>query len=88
MYNLFSNDYLIRKEKSPKPYYCREGEEIRKTNSCEKTAFKKFSKEDYMQNKKRTIVGTDIDEVKRQNAASGLSYNDVKLLLAQKHLKK
>jgi hypothetical protein len=41
-----------------------------------------------MQNKKRTIVGTDIEEVKRQNAASGLSYNEVKLLLAQKYLKK
>jgi hypothetical protein len=41
-----------------------------------------------MQNKKRTIVGTDIYEVKRLNAASGLSYNEVKLLLAQKYLKK
>jgi hypothetical protein len=41
-----------------------------------------------MQNKKRTIVGTDIAEVKRLNAASGLSYNEVKLLLAQKYSKR
>ena len=36
-----------------------------------------------MEQKKYTEAGTDIDEVKRLNAASGLSYNDVKALLAQ-----
>ena len=30
-----------------------------------------------------TVVGTNIDEVKRQNANSGLSYNEVKELLAK-----
>lgn len=30
-----------------------------------------------------TIVGTNIDEVKRRNAQSGLSYNEVKVLLAE-----
>ncbi|WP_147535214.1 gamma-type small acid-soluble spore protein [Bacillus marasmi] len=30
-----------------------------------------------------TIVGTNIDEVKRLNAESGLSYNEVKELLAR-----
>ncbi|ALC90610.1 hypothetical protein AM500_13050 [Bacillus sp. FJAT-18017] len=30
-----------------------------------------------------TSVGTDIEEVKRLNAQSGLSYNEVKELLAQ-----
>ncbi|MCQ6282502.1 gamma-type small acid-soluble spore protein [Bacillus sp. EB600] len=30
-----------------------------------------------------TIVGTDIEEVKRLNANSGLSYNKVKALLAK-----
>ncbi|MDP7978906.1 hypothetical protein [Bacillus sp. WLY-B-L8] len=33
--------------------------------------------------KKYTIVGTDIDEVKRLNKNSGLSYNEVKQLLAK-----
>ncbi|MCG7343364.1 gamma-type small acid-soluble spore protein [Sporosarcina sp. ACRSL] len=33
--------------------------------------------------KKFTEAGTDIEEVKRQNANSGLSYNEVKNLLAQ-----
>mgnify|MGYP003481953304 FL=1 len=37
-----------------------------------------------MEQKKYTEAGTDINEVKRLNAASGLSYNDVKALLAQK----
>lgn len=37
-----------------------------------------------MEQKKYTEAGTNIDEVKRLNAASGLSYNDVKALLAQK----
>ena len=37
-------------------------------------------------NKKHyTSVGTDIDEVKRLNSESGLSYNEVKLLLAKKY---
>jgi hypothetical protein len=36
-------------------------------------------------NKNVTIAGTDIDEVKRLNAASGLSYNEVKKLLADKY---
>ena len=31
----------------------------------------------------RTVSGTDIGEVKRKNAASGLSYNEVKALLAK-----
>lgn len=36
------------------------------------------------QNEKNlTSVGTDIDEVKRLNAESGLSYNEVKELLAK-----
>lgn len=35
-----------------------------------------------MDNKKYTAAGTDIEEVKRLNAASGLSYNDVKARLA------
>lgn len=33
--------------------------------------------------KKFTVAGTDIEEVKRKNAESGLSYNEVKALLAQ-----
>ncbi|MBO9129139.1 hypothetical protein [Bacillus sp. 165] len=32
--------------------------------------------------KKYTVVGTDIEEVKRQNQNSGLTYNQVKALLA------
>ncbi|WP_316568843.1 gamma-type small acid-soluble spore protein [Neobacillus sp. YIM B06451] len=36
------------------------------------------------QNKKNfTSVGTDIEEVKRLNAQSGLSYNEVKALLVK-----
>ena len=31
----------------------------------------------------KTVSGTDIGEVKRKNAASGLSYNEVKALLAK-----
>lgn len=38
--------------------------------------------------KKLTIVGTDIDEVKRLNSQSGLSYNQVKQLLADKYTNK
>jgi hypothetical protein len=30
-----------------------------------------------------TVVGTDIEEVKRLNANSGLSYNEVKALVAR-----
>jgi hypothetical protein len=33
-----------------------------------------------------TIVGTDIEEVKRLNSQSGLSYNEVKKLLAELYL--
>ncbi|MDQ0197759.1 hypothetical protein [Neobacillus ginsengisoli] len=33
-----------------------------------------------------TVVGTDIDEVKRLNSQSGLSYNEVKQLLAEKYV--
>jgi hypothetical protein len=36
--------------------------------------------------KSKTIAGTDINEVRRLNSASGLSYNEVKLLLAEKYL--
>ena len=36
-----------------------------------------------MNEKKFTEAGTDIDEVKRLNAASGLSYNDTLAILAQ-----
>lgn len=38
----------------------------------------------FMNEKKYTEAGTDIEEVKRLNAASGLSYNDALALLAQK----
>lgn len=41
-----------------------------------------------MDEKKRTIVGTDIEEVKRLNANSGLTYNQVKQLLAQQYANK
>ncbi|NMD71648.1 gamma-type small acid-soluble spore protein [Bacillus sp. DNRA2] len=34
-------------------------------------------------NDQYTVVGTNIDEVKRLNAQSGLSYNEVKELLAR-----
>ena len=33
--------------------------------------------------RKLTVAGTDIEETKRKNADSGLSYNEVKALLAQ-----
>ena len=39
-------------------------------------------------NKKFTVVGTDIQEVKRLNSQSGLSYNQVKQLLAEKYAHK
>lgn len=38
--------------------------------------------------KKYTVVGTDIDEVKRLNQHSGLTYNQVKELLAKQIQKK
>jgi len=42
-----------------------------------------------MADKKRyTVVGTDIEEVKRLNKESGLSYNEVKALLAKKYQEK
>ncbi|MDQ6599247.1 hypothetical protein [Bacillus salipaludis] len=37
--------------------------------------------------KKFTKVGTDIEEVKRLNSRSGLSYNEVKKLLAEQYRK-
>ncbi|MFN7249692.1 MAG: hypothetical protein ACK4M9_02780 [Anaerobacillus sp.] len=37
-----------------------------------------------MDDKKTTVAGTDIDEVKRLNNQSGLSYNEAKILLARK----
>jgi hypothetical protein len=36
----------------------------------------------------RTIAGTNIEEVKRLNSQSGLSYNQVKQLLAEKNMDK
>lgn len=33
--------------------------------------------------KKYTVAGTDIDEVKRQNANSGLTYNELNELIAK-----
>lgn len=36
-----------------------------------------------METKKRTIVGTDIEEVKRLNAQSGLSFNEAKIAYAK-----
>ena len=42
-----------------------------------------------MINQKRfTKVGTDIEEVKSLNSQSGLGYNEVKKLLAERYLKK
>ncbi|WP_256941142.1 hypothetical protein [Bacillus sp. EAC] len=41
-----------------------------------------------MKDKKVTIAGTDIEEVKKQNANSGLTYNQVKQLLAEQFIKK
>jgi hypothetical protein len=35
--------------------------------------------------RKVTVVGTDIEKVKRLNSQSGLSYNQVKQLLAEKY---
>jgi hypothetical protein len=37
-------------------------------------------------NAKYTVVGTDIEEVKKLNSESGLSYNEVKKLLVEKFL--
>lgn len=34
--------------------------------------------------KRYTVAGTDIEEVKRLNAQSGLTYNEAKQLLAEK----
>lgn len=36
-----------------------------------------------MKNKNTTVTGTNIDEVKRLNSQSGLSYNEAKMLLAK-----
>ncbi|WP_156422626.1 hypothetical protein [Bacillus sp. FJAT-29937] len=38
--------------------------------------------------KKYTAAGTDIEEVKRLNSQSGLSYNEVKRMLARKFMNK
>ncbi|MGG0240413.1 hypothetical protein [Bacillus rhizoplanae] len=38
--------------------------------------------------KKYTVVGTNIDEVKELNKKSGLTYNEVKQLLAKQMKKK
>jgi len=38
--------------------------------------------------KRYTKVGTDIEEVKRLNSQSGLSYNEVKKLLLMRYLQK
>ncbi|MEO2075457.1 MAG: hypothetical protein ABGX20_08645 [Bacillus sp. (in: firmicutes)] len=38
--------------------------------------------------KQYTTVGTDIEEIKRLNNQSGLSYNEVKNLLAKKYFQK
>jgi hypothetical protein len=38
--------------------------------------------------KRFTVAGTDIEEVKAKNRASGLTYNQVKALLAQKYQQK
>lgn len=37
--------------------------------------------------KRFTSVGTDIEEVKKLNSQSGLSYNEVKELIAKQYLK-
>lgn len=39
------------------------------------------------QGKKYTVVGTDIEEVKRLNAESGMSYNELNEWFAQKNLR-
>jgi len=36
-----------------------------------------------MEEKNYTVVGTDIDEVKKLNAESGLSYNEINELLTK-----
>lgn len=43
---------------------------------------------DKQKQKRFTVVGTDIEEVKRLNNQSGLSYNEVKVLLAKRATKK
>ncbi|MDN3018778.1 hypothetical protein V7161_22640 [Neobacillus drentensis] len=40
-----------------------------------------------LNSKRFTAAGTDIEEVKRLNAQSGLSYNEVKQLLAEQYIK-
>ena len=40
-----------------------------------------------MDQNRYTKVGTDIEDVKRLNNQSGLSYNEVKKLLAERYLK-
>ncbi|MGR6018279.1 hypothetical protein ACT7CU_03925 [Bacillus paranthracis] len=41
-----------------------------------------------MMRKKYTVVGTDVEEVKRLNKNSGLTYNQVKELLAKQMQKR
>ncbi|WP_040208681.1 hypothetical protein [Neobacillus jeddahensis] len=41
-----------------------------------------------MPHKRLTKVGTDIEEVKRLNSQSGLSYNQVKEVLAKQYVNK
>ncbi|MEG9297627.1 hypothetical protein V6B33_14250 [Mangrovibacillus sp. Mu-81] len=43
---------------------------------------------EYSSGKNLNASGTDIDEVKRLNKESGLTYNQVKQLLAQQYSKK
>ncbi|WP_175986300.1 hypothetical protein [Bacillus sp. Marseille-Q1617] len=45
-------------------------------------------RDDLNQGKKRTVSGTDIEEVKKLNSESGLTYNQVKQLLGQQHSNK
>jgi len=46
---------------------------------------KKMKEAWMMKKKNRTATGTDIDEVKRLNSKSGLSYNEAKVALANKN---
>lgn len=41
-----------------------------------------------MSNKKTTVTGTNIEEVKRLNSQSGLTYNEAKMLHAKKSFSK
>ncbi|MFS0781625.1 hypothetical protein [Bacillus sp. 1P06AnD] len=41
-----------------------------------------------MEDKKYTVTGTDIHEVKELNAHSGLTYNEIKALIAKEYTEK